>query len=59
MFGEIVYINDNIAHIAIKEGTPISEDLMNMHIIFEDEYKKILGEVEDITKEIIKVRFLG
>ena len=59
MFGEIVYINDNIAHIAMKAGIPISEDLMNMHIIFEDEHKKILGEVEDITKEIMKVRFLG
>ena len=59
MFGEIVYINDNVAHIKIKEGTPISEDLMNIHVIFEDEKKKILGEVEDITKEIIKIRFLG
>ena len=59
MFGDIVYINDNVAHIAIKEGTPVSEDLMNMHVIFEDEQKKILGEVEDITKEIIKIRFLG
>ena len=59
MFGEIIYINDNVAHISIKEGTPINEDLMNMHIIFEDENKKILGEVEDITKELIKVRFLG
>ena len=59
MFGEIIYINDNIAHIKIKEGTPIDEDLMNLHILFEDEKKKILGEIEDITKEIIKVRFLG
>ncbi len=59
MFGEIVYINDNVAHIAIKAGTPVSEDLMNMHVIFEDASKKILGEVEDITKELIKIRFLG
>lgn len=59
MFGEIIYINDNVAHIKIKEGTPVSEDLMNIHVIFEDEKKKILGEVEDITKEIIKIRFLG
>lgn len=59
MFGEIIYINDNVAHVSIKEGTPVSEDLMNMHVIFEDEHKKILGEVEDITKEIIKIRFLG
>lgn len=32
---------------------------MNMHIIFEDDKKKILGEVEDISKDLIKVRLLG
>lgn len=59
MLGNIVYINDNIAHIEIPSGTPIGSNLMNMHVIFEDDKKKILGEVEDISKEIIKVRFLG
>lgn len=59
MLGNIVYINDNIAHIEISSGTPIGANLMNMHVIFEDDQKKILGEVEDISKEIIKVRFLG
>lgn len=59
MFGEIVYISDNVAHIKIKEGVPLATNLMNLHVIFEDENKKILGEVEDISKEIIKVRFLG
>ena len=59
MFGKIVYINDNVAHIEIKEGTPVSMDLMNMHVIFEDDKKKILGEVVDVSKEIIKVNFLG
>ena len=30
-----------------------------MDVIFDDENKKILGEVEDIDKKIVKVRFLG
>ena len=59
MLGNIIYINDNVAHIEIPSGTPIGENLMNMHIIFEDDKKKILGEVEDISKELIKVRLLG
>ncbi|MEG0826187.1 MAG: ATP-binding protein [Bacilli bacterium] len=59
MLGNIIYINDNYAHIEIPLGTPISTNLMNMHVIFEDEKKKILGEVEDTSKELIKVRFLG
>ena len=59
MFGKIVYISDSIAHISIPEGTPVSMDLMNMHVIFEDGSRKILGEVEDVSEEIIKVNFLG
>ena len=59
MIGNIVYLNNNLAHIKINTGTPISSNLMNLHIIFEDDKKKILGEIEDIDPEIIKVRFLG
>lgn len=59
MFGEILYISDTVAHIKIPDGTPVATNLMNMHVIFEDEKKKILGEVEDISKDIIKVHFLG
>ncbi len=59
MFGKIIYISDNVAHIQIKEGTPITTNLMNMHVVFEDDDKRILGEVEDVNQEVIKVRFLG
>lgn len=59
MFGKIVYISDNVAHISIPEGTPVAVNLMNMNIVFEDASKKILGEVIDVSKEIIKVHFLG
>ena len=59
MFGEIVYISDNVAHVKIKEGTPVNENLMNMHVMFEDNTKKIVGEIEDISSDLIKIRFLG
>lgn len=59
MFGQILYISDTVAHIKIPDGTPVATNLMNMHIVFEDDKKKILGEVEDISKDIIKVHFLG
>lgn len=32
---------------------------MNLHVVFEDDKKKILGEVDDISSDIIKVKFLG
>lgn len=59
MFGKIVYISDSIAHIAIPEGTPVNMDLMNMYVIFEDQDRRVFGEVVDVSKEIIKINFLG
>lgn len=59
MFGKIVYISDNTAHIKINEGVNIVTNLMNMHVVFEEPERRVLGEVEDISSEIIKVRFLG
>ncbi len=59
MFGKIVYISDSVAHISIPSGTPVNIDLMNMHIIFQDGERRVLGEVEDVSESIIKVHFLG
>ncbi len=59
MIGDIVYISDNVAHIKIANWSNIAADMMNLHIVFEDPKKKILGEVEDMDSELIKVRFLG
>lgn len=58
MIGKIIYISDNVAHIKV-EGNVLAQDMMNMHIVFEDNKKKIIGEVEDMDMELIKVRFLG
>ena len=58
MFGKIVYISDNEAHVQVG-NSEVSTNLMNMHVIFEDDKKKILGEVEDIGEDLIKIRFLG
>ncbi len=59
MFGKILYISDTEAHVETPKDGSISTNIMNMHVIFEDEKKKILGEVEDVGNEIIKIRFLG
>lgn len=59
MLGKIIYIGDNVAHLQIDKTQRLAENLMNMHIIFEDHNKKILGEAYDVGEDIIKVRFLG
>ncbi len=59
MVGKIVYINNNIAHIELDKNTPILDNLMNMHVVFEDGERKIVGEVEDLSKEELEVKFMG
>lgn len=57
MFGKIIYVGNNMAHVETSEN--VTTDIMNMHVIFEKGETKILGEVEDIDKEIIKIKLLG
>ena len=59
MFEKIIYINDRFATIRLTEGTSSTINLMNLHIIFEDDYKTILGEVDNLDGDLVKVRFLG
>lgn len=59
MFDKIVYISNEGANVKIKDGENLSTNIMNMHLVFEDEKKKILGEVDDIDDNIVKAHFLG
>ena len=59
MFDKIVNINDRFATVSLMEGTNATINLMNLHIIFEDDFKTILGEVDDLNGDLVKVRFLG
>ena len=58
MFEKIVYISNNTAHIKLGQGT-LATNLMNMHVVLESNDRKVLGEIEDISEDIIKVHFLG
>ena len=57
MLGKIVYISDNLAHVQIVGD--LKTDLMNVHVVFEDNAHRVVGEIEDIDASIIKIRFLG
>ncbi len=59
MFDKIIYISDQGANIKLKEGEEVAINLMNLHLIFEDKDKTILGEVDDLEDGIVKARFLG
>ena len=57
MFKEITAISKNYAMVRIEGHA--NDDLLNMKVIFKDGTKKILGEVEEINGNQIKISFLG
>lgn len=59
MFGRILYISDNKALLENKISSEANGDLLNLHLIFEHDGQKILGEIVEIKEDGIEVRFLG
>jgi len=59
MFGKIKFISGNVAHVETTASAEQLGDLMNIHVVFEAPNQLILGEVEEVNTEVIKIRFLG
>ena len=59
MFDKIVFISDQSANIKLKDADNVAINLMNLHLVFEDDTKKVLGEVDDLNGDIVKASFLG
>ena len=58
-FGKIKFISGNVANVETVASAEQLGDLMNVHVVFEAPDQLILGEVEEVTDEVIKIRFLG
>jgi len=59
MLGKVVYISDNEVHVKLDPGTKIATNLINIHVILEDEQKRVLGEIVDVDDNLIKIGLLG
>ena len=59
MLGKIKTISKNGAVVEVDTSTTAAKDLINLHVVFEDENKKILGEIESILEDTVKISFLG
>lgn len=59
MFGKIKYITEGEAHVESNLQPGQDADLMNMNVVFEAPNQAILGEVEEVNENVIKIRFLG
>ena len=59
MFDKIIFISDESCKVKLKEDAEITMNLMNLHLIFEDDTKTVLAEVDDMNDGILNARFLG
>ena len=59
MLGKIKTITKNSAVVEIDKANLSSKDLINLHVVFEDNNKKILGEIDSILENVINITFLG
>lgn len=59
MFGNITKITDNVATVQINKTSAVMPDLMNMHVVFELDKQRILGEVKNIGTDTVDIKFLG
>ena len=59
MFGKIKYISDNTAIVEINKDGNLVSNLMNLHVVFESNGDKLLGEVKNVDESTVKIELLG
>lgn len=59
MFGRIKNISDSNAIVELNKDGNVIPNLMNLHVIFETEDTKLLGEVKGIDENDIIIKLLG
>ena len=58
MFGQLLDVYDNYAIIENKTGQ-IETNYLNLHVIFHDNNRKVVGEIVSIDKSTIKILLIG
>lgn len=59
MLGNIIEINDNKVTIKLSIDINSQPNLVNLHVIFEDKNKRLVGEISKITKELMFIDVVG
>ena len=59
MIGNILEINDNQVLIKLNIDINSQPNLVNLHIIFEDDNKKTVGEIVKVTQTTLLVNIVG
>jgi len=58
MFGRLTYVGDNVASFLLNNDGEI-KNIMNLPLVIEDEERKILAEVNEVSREKADVKLLG
>ena len=59
MFGKIRYIDDITTVVDINKDNMVVPNLMNLHVVFENDIDKLLGEVKKVDTETVHIDLLG
>ena len=59
MLGKIVSILDNVAKVKLAIDIDSQSNLINIHAIFEDGNKRIVGEIINIDQEYVYIKIVG
>ena len=57
--GEIIYVDEYIAKIRVSKEIILENDLMNLHLVFIDQNRRILGEVTQIDFNVVTISLIG
>ncbi len=59
MLGKIVEINEDQVKVKMTIDIKVQPSLSNLHVIFEDDGKKVVGEIASITEEYLNIVIIG
>lgn len=59
MLGKIIEINEYNVRVKMAIDIKLQPSLSNLHVVFEEENKKIIGEIETIDEEFLNITLIG
>lgn len=59
MIGNIFSIEENYVMVKLTIDIKTQENLINIHVVFEDGDKKVVGEIVNITSDVAKIAIVG
>ena len=59
MLGNIIDIYGNIITLDLSVDISLQTNLNGLHVVFEDENSKIIGEIGDINPKTLKITIVG